>query len=184
MIAGFIIVHWLRSHAVLNSQIEWHQSLGIKKCEYFIMLKHGLSNPRLLFPMVMRIAPFHWHYYRTYSDTFPLNDSPVLITEPTVMMALSPRLMLRIDRTRKQAESSISFSNYVPSEIMDEFRRSTIANTYREIIFSSSALLDDWKDSPEFLGRHEMMKSAHQYNLLVAQEGNRELWNINAFANR
>jgi hypothetical protein len=132
----------------------------------------------------MTFAPFHWHYYRTASDTFPLNDSPILVTEDTVMVALSPRLMLEIDRTKQQRFDAISYSNYICPQKLDVFRVSTIRNTYREIIFSSAARLEDWKASPEFQARHELMQGSPSYVEMLEKDGSKELWNINAFANR
>ncbi len=184
MIAGFIVVHWLRSHAMMKAMLEWSNELGIKKFEYFIKLKHKLGDPHFLFPLVMTIAPFHWHYYRMRKDCFPLNDSPILINEKNVMLALSPRLMLEIDRTRKQPEASISYSNYIAPETMSEFRRRTISCTFREIIFSSPMLLEEWRDTEEFRNRHKLMKSTTRYNEMVAKDGNKELWNVNALMNR
>lgn len=32
---GFVIMHLLRSHAIMNSMIEWWNELGMKSFEYF-----------------------------------------------------------------------------------------------------------------------------------------------------
>jgi hypothetical protein len=182
-LAGFVIVHWLRSHAMLNAMIEWSNELGIKKFEYFWMLKHSWGNVNYLFSLVSTIAPFRWHYYRTRSDLFPLNDSPVLIHPNSVMVALSPRLLLEIDRTQRRPESSISYSNFIAPEKLDDFRRRTIANTFREIIFGHESLLEQWRGSKEFASRHQLLADAKRYNALVAKDGSRELWQVNALAN-
>ena len=39
LLAGFIIVHWHRSHAMLNSMIEFSNEIGETKFEHFIDLK-------------------------------------------------------------------------------------------------------------------------------------------------
>lgn len=169
---------------MLNAMIEFSREIGVTKFEHLIDLKHSLGDINYLGPLTMTIAPFKWTYYRTDRDTFPLNDSPVLIEPSTVMMALSPRMLLVIDRTQPMRTESISNANFISPEILETFRQKTIANTFREIIFSSPRLLEEWRDSDEFRERHEFMKSTRKYNEMVLKSGNRELWNINAFANR
>ena len=183
LLAGFVIMHWLRSHAIMNSMIEWWNELGMKKFEYFWMLKHSLGNTKQLFSLVMLVAPFRWHYYRVDRDTFPLNDSPVLIGPDSVMVALSPRLLLEIDRTQRQPETTISYSNHVAPEKLEEFRRRTIANTFREIIFGHESLLEQWAMSREFAERHQLLANAKNYNAMVIKHGSRELWSLNALPN-
>lgn len=107
------------------------------------MLKHSLGNTRQLFSLVMSVAPFRRHYYRVDRDTFPLNDSSVLIQPDSVMVALSPRLLLEIDRTQKQPDATISYSNHVAPEKLEEFRRRTIANAFHEIISGTSLCLSN-----------------------------------------
>lgn len=150
LLAGFVIVHWHRSHALLNSMIELSEEVGTTKFELLIDLKESLGNVNYLGPLTMTIAPFRWKYYFLKRDTFPLNDSPVFIEPSSVMMALSPRMLLVIDRTQPLRRESISCANFIPPDLLDCFRRRTIANTFREIIFSSAELLEEWRDSPEF----------------------------------
>lgn len=182
-LAGFVIVHWLRSHAMMNAMIELWNELGMKKFEYFWMLKHSIGNTEYLFSLVMAIAPFHWHYYRVNRDTFPLNDSPILIQPNSVMVTLSPRMLLEIDRTRRQPETAISYSNYITPEKLEQFRRRTIANTFREVIFGHKPVLEQWRDSREFEQRRQLLADAKNYNALVAKHGDRELWKLNVLAN-
>jgi hypothetical protein len=169
---------------MLNAMIELSAQAGITKFEHLIDLKHSLGDVNSLGPLTMAIVPFAWKYYRMREDTFPLNDSPVLIEPSTVMMALSPRMLLVIDRTKPLPSESISNANFISPELMERFRRQTIANTFREIIFSSRDTLEQWRDSDEFQKRHELMKSTRKYNEMVLKSGDLELWGINAFANR
>lgn len=182
-LAGFIVLHLLRGHSMMNSMVEFTKQAGIEKFEYFWMLKHLLGNTEYLFSLVLSFAPFHWHCYRLERDTFPLNDSPVLTQADSVMVALSPRLMLEIDRTKIDSETSISYSAFICPEKLDEFKRRTIANTFREIIFGEESLLERWRESEEFAARTELMANRTSYNAMVAKHGERELWHLNAFAN-
>ncbi len=180
-LAGFVLLHHLRSHAILNSMIEFHGELGIKKFEYFWMLKHFLSNTESCFALVMTFAMGYWKFYRMYEDTFPLNDSPILVYPESIMVALSPRLLLEIDRTRPCPHQEYAVTNYISSAKLDEFRRRTINNTFREIIFGHSSLLEQWQSSTEFAERHALMSNVSRYNAVVEQRGSRELWKINAY---
>lgn len=184
MLATFLVIHWHRSHAVMNSFLELTAELGQKKFEHFIMLKWQLSNHGSLYRQAMTLVPYRWHLYETDRDAFPLNDSPVLIGSDKVFIALSPRLLLEIDRSKIEGDSCITWSNYIRPDKLNEFRTRTLANTYREIIFSSARVLEEWRSTPEFSSRHELLKKSNQYNEIVSVQGKRELWNINALANR
>ena len=72
----------------------------------------------------------------------------------------------------------------MPSRKSDEFRRRTIGNTFREIIFGSRPLLEEWRVSREFQDRVGQMKNAKSYDRLVAARGDQELWLVNAYGNQ
>ena len=65
-----------------------------------------------------------------------------------------------------------------------EFRRRTIGNTFREIIFGDSQLLEYWQSTREFRDRVALMKDVKSYNRLVQAEGARELWQLNTYGNK
>jgi hypothetical protein len=180
-LAGFVHLHQLRSHAIMNSMLEWSQTLGMERFEYFWRLKHDLGNKNRIYSRVMLFAPFRWKYYRIDRDTFPLNDSPILVHPENIMVALSPRLLLEIDRTQRQAETSWESANFVRDEKLNEFRSRTIANTFREIIFGNRTVLEEWQRSEEFQARHRLMANVDSYNTIVEREGTAELWKINAY---
>jgi hypothetical protein len=64
-----------------------------------------------------------------------------------------------------------------------EFRRRTIGNTFREIIFSDRSVLEYWQSTPEFRRRWETIRDVKSYNRLV-EESEREIWQLNAFGNQ
>jgi hypothetical protein len=181
-LAGFILVHQIRSHAILNSMLQFHeQQLRLPKFEYFLWLKHFLSNTEQCYEHVMLFAPGQWTFYNLYVDTFPLNDSPILVRPESIMVALSPRMLLEIDRTRQTDECQYTFSNYISEDKLEEFRRRTINNTFREIIFGTKPLLEQWQKTREFVGRHKLMADAKSYNAIVAKHHQADLWKINAY---
>ncbi len=171
----------MRSHALLNSMVELHEKAGYQKFEYFWKLKSLLGNTNQCYACVMTFATGYWTFYRLGQDTFPLNDSPILRAPNSIMVALSPRLHLEIDGTRHADESQNTFCNFITNEKLDEFRRRTINNTFREIIFGSQSLLEEWRNSSEFADRHSLVANLSSYNALVERRGEAELWKINAF---
>ena len=88
---------------------------------------------------------------------FPLTDSPILVELHSVMGALSPRLLLEIDRRDHTNETGCCTANFIRPEKLDESRRRTIENTHREIIFGNRLLLEQWQRSAEFARQHELI---------------------------
>lgn len=183
-LAVFVLLQQLRSHSILNATIEWGEELGRHKFEAFITLKWLLQDPEELARLTLPLIKGRWTLFSTARDTFPLCDSPVLAQPRGVMVALSPRLLLeiqkpihdhidRMPRVRRRAKKSK----------VEEFRRRTIGNTFREIIFGNRETLEAWQESIEFEERVVLMKDTKKYNRLVVAEDNRELWHINAFGN-
>jgi hypothetical protein len=182
-LASFALVQHLRSHAMMNSLVEFGGAAGRPKFEDLWMLKHFLSNTNSMFGLVLALTSGRWQFYRLEKDTFPLNDTPVLIQQHSAMVAISPRLLLEIDRTDLSREDSWISSNYIPKEKLEEFRRRTIGNTFREIIFGNKLLLEEWQQTTEFRRRHELMSNIQTYNEKVADYLGGELWKINAHGN-
>ena len=138
----FIILQLLRSHAIMNSMIEWHKTLEREKFEHFITLKWFLSDIQSLFNVVNPIVMCKWTFYKLKKDVFPLCDSPILVKPNSIMIAISPRLMLEIKPKLPAGEDEWKITHSINSEKLSEFRQRTIGNTFREIIFSNDNALD------------------------------------------
>jgi tRNA(His) 5'-end guanylyltransferase len=109
-----------------------------------------------------------WVFYAMAADTFPLTDSPVLTSPTTIMIALSPRLMLEVYRYLRSPKPWEVRRSIKPSKLA-EFRRRTIANASKEIIFSERGLLDSWRSLPEFQRQRTLLdreKTAAPYSLI------------------
>ena len=182
-LSAFLAMHQLRSHSVMNSMVEFSELIGVPKFEHFWWLKHFISNADHMFEYAIRMAAGHWRFYRMDRDTFPLTDSPLLLQPSSLMIALSPRLLLEIDRTDRSCESGWTTINYISPAKLDEFRRRTITNTFRQIIFGHKGMLEDWRMAPEFAERHAVMSDAKNYNAMVMKNPQGELWHVNAHAN-
>jgi hypothetical protein len=184
-LACFLVLHEMRNHASMGSFEELFAQAGISKFESLWMMKHNLGNPHFLVGLCAPLTDHPWHFYRTQRDSFPLCDSPILILPQSVIAALSPRLLLEIDRT-KRCDGWFNPQTHhpdLPAEKLEEFRLRTIRNTFREIIFSDRTCLEAWQASKEFQERHQLLKSGHKYNQRVHTENGRELWKLNAHAN-
>jgi Protein of unknown function (DUF4238) len=179
----FVLLQFFRSHAIMNSMIEWHEELQRHKFEHFVTLKWLLSDPELLFAYVQPIVACSWTLFATDEDVFPLCDSPILVKPNSVMVALSPRLMLEAQRLIPARENEWRIRRSVSRRKVEEFRRRTIGNTFREII-GDRQILERWRSTPEFCHRVAAMKDAKHYNRLIWAKGTRELWQLNAYGNK
>ena len=146
-LTDFIWLQYLRSHAVMNATIEQSSKQGIEKFEYFVLLKWGLSNPEYSYAPVYRLGTSQWTLYRTTEDKFPLTDSPILVEPGSIMVALSPRLLVEISLDVPAKKSGWRINKSINKEKLAEFQRRTINNTFREIIFSEGTLLTQWQKS-------------------------------------
>ena len=126
-------------------------------------------NGQAVFP----IATASWKLFHVDQDTFPLSDSAISVKPESVMVALSPRHLLEKDLT--VPAFWCWHYNHINSEKIAEFRGRTIGNTFREIIFSNCAVLEDWRSDSAFQERVELIGNLKSYNALVQAESDREL---------
>ncbi len=178
----FIVIQQMRSHAIMNAMIQFHEELGDHKFEHFVTLKWMIGDTNFLFSLVDPIISCRWTLFAVSDNLFPLCDSPILVKPHSLMVALSPKLLLEIERTIPDREYECRLRQTIKRRKLDEFRRRTIGNTFREII-GNEKILKKWKSTQEFSERVAMMNDLKHYNRLVRKEGNRELWHINAYAN-
>ena len=142
-----------------------------------------LSDPNALFDLVEPMAAGRWTLFPTDADAFPLCDSAVLVQPDSVMIALSPRLLLEIQPRIAATGDQIPIVRSIERSKLEKFRRRTIGNTFREII-GDAGILEYWRSTPEFRNRVVLIKDAESYNRLLRAEGARELWHVNAYGNR
>ena len=183
-IGCFIVLQQLRSHSIMNSMIEWHRELQRKKFEVFVTLKWLLGDADSLFRLVYPIVACQWTLFRTSTDSFPLCDSPVLSKPHSIMVALSPRLLLEIQPSFPAPADEWRERRSIKPGKLAEFRRRTIGSTFREIIFGESQVLEYWQGTREFSERVALMKDVRGYNRLVQEQSTGELWKLNAYGNQ
>lgn len=183
-LACFVFFQLIRSHAVMSSTLELSAKRGIEKFEHFVMIQWMLSNTQALFTPVAYFGLSRWTFYRTSRNAFPLTDSPVLVRPNSVMIALSPRLLLEISPQVRTNQILWRDVDDIEKSKLSEFRRRTIGNTFREIIFDDGDLLERWQASPEFRQRVDNIRKMKSYNMLISKKREGELWLINALGNQ
>lgn len=181
-IGCFVVLQLIRSHAIMNSMIQFHSEIGIDKFECFVTLKWMLGDTNSLFRLVNPLVRSRWTLFPTDSDIFPLCDSPILVQPDSIMVALSPRLMLEISQNVTDGEDRWH-RRPIDLAKLDEFRCRTIGNTFREVIFGHKNVLEGWQATPEFQRRVTLVRDLKAYNSLI-KERQQEMWHINAFGNK
>lgn len=177
-IAGFIVQHNMRNHIVINSMIEILDILGKHRFEHFIWLKYVWSNPDILYRLVYPLIESQWILYKTKDHTFPLCDSPIMSKNGSIMVALSPRMLLEINmRTKTDPEKWIE-KDYISKFKLNEFRRRTISNSFIEIIFYNKETLELWQRTKEYKRRVKLLSNFNTYNALIKKEVDKKIWKI------
>ena len=164
-IAHIIIYQRLRSHAIMNALLESAGKMGREKFEPLIGLKWALSDHRLIYSQIEPLVLSCWRLFRLDRDTFPLSDSAVSVKPGSVMATLSPRLLLDVDLRVK--ELGCCHQNWIEPEKLSEFRRRTIGDTFREIIFSDQQVLEEWRNEPAFQETVETIRAMKDYDAVV-----------------
>jgi len=182
---GFLIchlmLHAMRSYEFMSGSIEWMNSRGMDKWEYFWLLKHTWSDGAFLARAVTIPAFGEWTLWRTSEHVFPLCDSPVLIDQNSLMTVLSPRLLLEINVNVRSSEGHWVVRDEIPKHKLAEFRRRSIANSFREILFSDSATLQDWLTSRHAQERIAALGEPAQKKRCIRTAMERVLFGVNGF---
>jgi hypothetical protein len=181
-LGSFVFLQLLRSHAIMNATIQWHAQHDRHKFEHFVTLKWMLSDADSLHAVVAPLVYCHWTLFVAHRPVFPLCDSAILVKPDSIMVALSPMLLLEIRPAIPAGADQWHLDDAITPAKLDEFRRRTIGNTFREII-GPPDILHAWQASPEFEARMTLLKDVRSYNRMVAKRGEEEVWVFNAFGN-
>ncbi len=176
-----LIIHAMRSHEMMASMIEHLNSVGIKKWEYFWLLKNAWGNPLVLARATTPLAFSSWTFYRTKEHGFPLCDSPMMIERDGLLAVLSPRLLLRIDLNSPASEHEWKIYEGIDLHRYEEFRRRSIQNSFKEIIFSDPDELERWRITPDFEARVTLLRDNAAERRVVADGANRVIWALLGF---
>ena len=176
-----IVLQAMRSHEMMNSMTDTLSRLGMPKWEYFWILKNAWSNMLILARAVTPLASSKWVIYVTEEHKFPLCDSPIMISKNTLIAVLSPRLLLEIRLNEHSPEDTWTIRNGINSSKFWEFRRRSIKNSFKEIIFHDSNELEIWRNTREFKTRSLDLCDKARATELRAGAANRVIWAIDGF---
>ena len=176
-----IVIHALRSHEMMNSMVESTSIFSIDKWEYFWLLKNALGNPLVLARAVTPLAFAQWILYQTDEHRFPLCDSPVMVRENTLMVVLSPRLLLEINLNVESPEDQWLHRDRISNSKFREFRRRSIMNTFKEIIFHDREEMEQWRRLPEYKARVKALNNPVLAGQLISEAANRIIWATQGF---
>jgi hypothetical protein len=102
-----------------------------------------------------------------------------MIQRDSVMVVLSPRLLLEINLSVTSPEDLWLVREGISSSKFREFRRRAIANSYKEIIFHDKEALNDWRSTPEYKIRVRTLRNPVSSSSAVREGAMRVLWMIN-----
>jgi hypothetical protein len=180
-LAAAFMIHAMRSYEYMSSAISRISEIGIDKWEYFWQLKNVWSNQQFLTRATIVPALARWTLWRMPNHSFPLCDSPVMIDRDSVMVTLSPRLLLEIDLNVPDPEPSWIVRDGLPDEKFAEFRVRSVDNSFKEIIFHDERILQDWLASEEVAARVGALRDPGRNRECMRQSVSRMNYGLNGF---
>ena len=179
-ISSFIILQRIRGHAFINSMVEALGLLNKPKFEYMLHMRCLLADKEFLFRVTFPVATAKWTLYKSDRHRLPLCDSPILKKDRNIMVALSPRLLLEIDLNKNSKSSELPRVKQLNKNVVLEFKRRTIENTYKEIIFNNTNVLEGYLDDPLFKSRAKNLKESVGFNSIIRTTEGKEIYHIGA----
>jgi hypothetical protein len=176
-----VITQAMRSHEFMSSMVARTSAAAVEKWEYFWILKQIWSDRVALARAVAPLAGARWTLYRTEQHRFPLCDSPVMINRGNVMMTLTPRLLAEIDLTAQAPEDKWVVQDGISASKFREFRRRSIQNTFKDIIFANREELETWKTLPEFRTRVRNLSTREGREQACDAGARRVMWALSGF---
>jgi len=176
-----LIIHAMRSHELMTSMLHASSRGKFDKWEYFWLLKNAWSNPLVLARALTPLAMGEWTFYLTDDHCFPLCDSPVMIQRDTLMVILSPRLLLEINLNVARPEDHWNMRHGIDSHKYRQFRRRAISNSFKEIIFNDPKLLEVWRQLREYKKRVRELNEATSNARCVHKAASRVVWALGGF---
>ena len=157
----FLYIQLIRNHNTLREAISLYKYFGKAKFELLLNIKHTMSDPEQLLRNILPFLSSKWTLYKANKHIFPLSDNPLLIRPLHIMVALAPDLMLEVDLKKTVSDKDVCehktglmFYKYY------EFKKRTIENSSREIIFGNEKLLLSWQKSRIFKNHLTRIKNA------------------------
>ncbi|MDQ3190672.1 MAG: DUF4238 domain-containing protein [Bacteroidota bacterium] len=150
-ISMFVFFQTKMNHNSFNKMESLYKSKNLTKLEMFLHLKQTLSQPETLKEITDPFLKAEWSLYKTKKEIFPMSDNPVLFRPKHVFLPLAPDLLLEINLNNSVSPDNIC-TNYehLPFFKYREFKKRTIENSSREIVFGKQNLLKNWQNSDTY----------------------------------
>jgi hypothetical protein len=152
-LSSFMILQRIRGHAFIHSMAETAKLLAKPKFEYMLYMKHILADQELMFKATHPIANAKWSFHISDRHRLPLCDSPILLENDSIMVALSPRLLLEVDLKKSAIHEELTLTKRLNKNIVNEHKKRTINNTHKEIVFNKLSVLESYLEDPLFKSR-------------------------------
>jgi hypothetical protein len=179
-----LVIHAMRSYEMMTSMIDHVEEAGMQKWEYLLMLRRAWATSEILARPAVVLAAAQWTLHRSNQHCLPLCDSPIMIKRDSIMAAISPRLLLEVDLTKPYTEKPCELIDTIGPEKYEEFRKRSIANTFREVIFHNPEELERWRATPECIDRVRVLRDQTLKRAVVAEAANRVIWALQGFGSR
>lgn len=151
--ACFLVIQFLRSSAILQSSIQISERHGRPKFEYYWWLKQILSHADVLFRLTAPVVFAQWHLYRSAAPVFALPDTPILMKPRSIMVALSPHLLLEVLATPETEMERCFRHEPAHKSKIREYRRRAIRNTFKELVCATTQVATDYVETTEWRQR-------------------------------
>jgi len=176
-----LVIHAMRSYEMMTAMVDFSGTIGMDKWEYLWLLKNAWANKLTLARAVTPIAMGQWTFYRTTNNTFPICDSPIMISRNSVMALISPRLLLEIDIKSINTKGEFIIRDGISSSKYREFQLRAIKNTYKDIVFNDRHELQKWQELSIFRHRAEIINNPRSREQAIHEGANRVIWAIEGF---
>ena len=104
-----------------------------------------------------------------------------MIGSDSVMVILSPRLLLEIDINATGPVDHWHVRDGISKRKYKEFRIRALRNSFKEILFSDRASLEEWRASPECSDRIRALGDKRQLSRCLREAAARVQWALGGF---
>ncbi|XLS29624.1 hypothetical protein ACJD0Z_02110 [Flavobacteriaceae bacterium M23B6Z8] len=151
-IASFIYDLMIRHYENFNSLVDKYISNGKNKIDFLIDLNNDYSSTEFHKSQIIPLIASEWSIYLSKEFKFPLGDNPILINNKNILLAISPKMLLKINYKKHVTPEKIcEIKHKMSCYTYRNFVYRTITSSNREIIFDNIDVLEKWRKSKVYL---------------------------------
>ena len=150
----FILCQILRNPKSLNPMQNYLKKFGMEKFEVLLQIRNNLVEKNTLRTLLNPFLYSKWTTYILNKNIFPLSDTPILIKNHNIMIAVAPNIMIEMTiNLRSNKVGNCITKNKISCLQYNRFLRRTILNADREIIFGDQKLLEKIQQKSDYKNR-------------------------------